>query len=177
MNKRNIVALALIIISLICLYPGLTLPILNIHIGAKIPLLGEFELYDRTQSVISGIQLLYEYNNNLVASLILLFSVVVPVLKAILLCLVLAFKKWRLRRRVYQFVALIGKWSMADVFVVGVFLMYLATASEENITSSILDGFYYFAAYCIISVAAIQVMTLKEITSQPGVVKSDDPIQ
>lgn len=65
---------------------------------------------------------------------------------------------------------------MADVFVVGVFLMYLATASEENITSSILEGFYYFASYCIISVAAIQVMTLKEITSQPGV-KAEDPIQ
>lgn len=177
MNKRNIVALILIIISLICLYPGLTLPILNIHIGAQIPLLGEFELYDRTQSVISGIQQLYEFDNTLVASLILLFSVIVPVLKAILLCLVLAFKNWRYRTRVYQFVALIGKWSMADVFVVGVFLMYLATASEENITSSILEGFYYFAAYCIISVAAIQVMTLKEITSQPGVVKSADPIQ
>lgn len=176
MHKRNIVALILIIISLICLYPGLTRDILNIHIGAQIPLLGEFELYDRTQSVISGIKLLYENDNALVASLILLFSVIVPVAKAILLCLVLAFKNWKWRTRVYQFVALIGKWSMADVFVVGMFLMYLATASEENITSSIMEGFYYFAAYCIISVAAIQVMTLKDITATPGS-KSVDPIQ
>ena len=92
MNKRNIAALILIIISLGCLYPGLTKPILNIHIGAQIPLLGEFELFDRTQSVISGIRLLYDFDNNLVATLILLFSVVVPVLKAVILFLVLALK-------------------------------------------------------------------------------------
>lgn len=173
MNTRNIIALALIIISLICLYPGLTLPILNINIGANIPLLGKFELYDRTQSVISGIELLYEYDNTLVASLILLFSVIVPILKAILLCLVLAFKNWKWRIKVYKFVALIGKWSMADVFVVGVFLMYLATASEENISSNILEGFYYFAAYCIISVLAIQFMSLKDITGKEGSVTID----
>ncbi|GHE70267.1 MULTISPECIES: paraquat-inducible protein A [Roseivirga] len=176
MNSRNIIALVLIVVSLICLYPGLTLPIININIGANIPLLGKFELYDRTQSVISGIKLLYEYDNHLVASLILFFSVIVPILKAVLLFMVLAFRQWKLRLRVYQFVALIGKWSMADVFVVGVFLMYLATSSEENISSSILDGFYYFTAYCIISIAAIQVMSLKDITSQPGT-KSADPIQ
>lgn len=167
MNKRNIVALALIIISLICLYPGLTKPILNIHIGAQIPLLGEFELFDRTQSVISGIRLLYDFDNNLVATLILLFSVVVPVLKAVILFIVLAFKNWRYRIQAYNFVAVIGKWSMADVFVVGVFLAYLATSSEESIQASIYEGFYYFTAYCIISLLSIQIMDLKEIKKLP----------
>ncbi len=173
MSIRNIIALCLIIISLVCLYPGLTLPILNINIGANIPLLGRFELYDRTQSIISGIRLLYDFDNALVATLILLFSVVVPILKAILLCLVLAFKNWKWRIPVYRFVALIGKWSMADVFVVGVFLMYLATASEENISSNILEGFYYFASYCIISIIAIQVISLKDITGKNGIASVD----
>ena len=117
MSKRNLIGLGLIIISLICLYPGLTLPILNIHVGASIPLIGEIELYDRTQSVISGIQLLYEFDNAFVATMILIFSVVVPVLKALILFAVLAFKEWKQRMKAYHFVALIGKWSMADVFV------------------------------------------------------------
>ena len=167
MNKRNVVALSLIVISLICLYPGLTKPILNIHIGAQIPLLGEFELFDRTQSVMSGIRLLYEFDNNLVASLILLFSVIVPILKAVILFIVLAFKNWRFRTQAYNFVAVIGKWSMADVFVVGVFLAYLATASEESISSSIHEGFYYFTAYCLISLLSIQVMDLREVKKLP----------
>ncbi|WP_422004244.1 paraquat-inducible protein A [Roseivirga pacifica] len=163
MSKRNIVGLILIIISLICLYPGLTLPILNIHIGASVPMLGEFELYDRTQSVISGIKLLYEFDNTLVATLILIFSVLVPITKALLLFAVMAFKNWKSRIKVYSFVAIIGKWSMADVFVVGIFLFYLATASEEGIRASIHEGFYYFTAYCLISILSIQVLDVKEV--------------
>lgn len=158
MNRRNSIALVLIIISLICLYPGLTLPILNIHIGAKIPLLGEVELFDRTQSVISSIRLLYDFDNNLVATLILLFSVVIPITKAVILLIVLGFKKWRYRAQAHNFVAIIGKWSMADVFVVGVLLAYLATASEESISAEIHEGFYYFAAYCLISLLSIQLI-------------------
>ena len=109
MSKRNIIGLALIAISLICLYPGLTLPILNIHVGASIPLLGEIELYDRTQSVISGIRLLYNYENAFVATMILIFSVVIPILKALILFAVLAFKNWKHRVKAYSFVSIIGK--------------------------------------------------------------------
>jgi len=168
MSTRNLIGFILIIVSLICLYPGLTLPILNIHVGTKIPLIGEIELYDRTQSIISGIQLLYEFDNALVASLILLFSVMVPLLKAVLLLLVLLLKKWRFRTSIYNFVALIGKWSMADVFIVGVFIMYLSTSTEENISSSIKEGFYYFTAYCVISILSIQFIDLSDIRKKPG---------
>jgi uncharacterized paraquat-inducible protein A len=161
MSKRNLIGLGLIIISLICLYPGLTLPILNIHVGASIPLIGEIELYDRTQSVISGIQLLYEFDNAFVATMILIFSVVVPVLKALILFAVLAFKEWKQRMKAYHFVALIGKWSMADVFVVATFLAYLGTSSDEGISSEVMEGLYYFTAYCIISLLAIQVIKIE----------------
>lgn len=168
MSKRNIVGLALIIVSLICLYPGLTLPILNIKVGASIPLLGELELYNRTQSVISGIELLYEYDNTFVATMILIFSVVVPVLKAVILFAVLAFSNWKHRLNAYNFVAIIGKWSMADVFVVATFLAYLGTTSDEGINSEVMEGLYYFAAYCIISLLAIQVIDVKDLKEQGG---------
>lgn len=163
MNVRNIIAFVLIIASLLCLYPGLTEPMLSIRIAAKIPLIGDFELFERTQSVIEAIRALYDFDNNLVATLILIFSVVIPVLKAILLLIVLAAKQWRFRRHIYRFVAAIGKWSMADVFVVGVFLAYLATASEESISAEIFVGFYYFTAYCIVSILGIQIMDLRDI--------------
>lgn len=168
MSKRNITGLSLIIISLICLYPGLTLPILNIEIAASIPLLGEISLYDRTQSVVSGIRLLYDYDNFFVATMILIFSVVVPVLKALVLFAVLAFKNWKYRVKAYNFVAVIGKWSMADVFVVATFLAYLGTTSDEGINSEIMEGLYYFTAYCIISLLAIQVIKVDDIQKQGG---------
>lgn len=166
MSKRNIVGLILIIVSLICLYPGLTLPILNIQVGTSIPLIGEIELYNRTQSVVSGIELLYENDNAFVASMILIFSVVVPILKAVLLVLVLGFRQWKYRLNVYNFVALIGKWSMADVFVVATFLAYLGTSSDEGINSQVMEGLYYFTAYCIISLLAIQVIKVDDLKAK-----------
>lgn len=168
MSKRNIIGLTLIVISLICLYPGLTLPILNIHVGASIPLIGEIELYDRTQSVISGIRLLYDYDNAFVATMILVFSVVVPVLKALILFAVLAFRNWKQRVKAYNFVAIIGKWSMADVFVVATFLAYLGTSSDEGISSEVMEGLYYFTAYCIISLLAIQVIKVDDLQKEGG---------
>ena len=161
MNKRNAIALVLILISLVCLYPGLTLPIIKINIGAKLPMIGEFTLFERTQSVVESIQSLFETDNNLVAWLILLFSIAVPILKAVILLLVLAFKNLPGRKALYRFVGLIGKWSMADVFVVGVLLAFLATGENESIRAEIFEGFYYFASYCVISIIAIQVMDVK----------------
>ena len=162
MSVRNKISLFLIIISLICLYPGLTNPILTLEIGAELPLVGKMTFYERTQNIVETIETLFKENNELVAVLILFFSIVVPLLKAIILLMVLFFKQIKKRLNLYRFVYAIGKWSMADVFVVGVFLAYLATQSNEGIHAELEDGFYYFTAYCLISLASIQVMSLED---------------
>ncbi len=162
MRPRNILAFVLIIISLICLYPGLMNPILTIKVGATLPLVGKMDLHESTQNILKTIQLLHENNNSLVAFLILFFSVILPIIKAMILLFVLFFKKLKKRMALYKFVYGIGKWSMADVFVVGVFLAFLATKSNENIDAQIHSGFYYFLAYCLISLLAIQVMEVEE---------------
>lgn len=175
MTKRNIAALGLIIISLGLLYPGLTNDILTLNIGAKIPLLGDFELYNESQSILKTIRALHENDSTLVAALILLFSVVVPVLKALSLMAVLLIKNMRNSSALYRFVGLIGKWSMADVFVVGVFLAFLATKNNEAINAELEVGFYYFTAYCIISIIGIQVLdirALKDANDEPVTEKS-----
>ncbi len=161
MNRLNKIAVTLIIISLILLFPGLLRPILSIHIGAKIPLLGEISLHDTTQSIISTIQTLFDNNNHLVAFLILLFSVMVPIIKAILLLLVLLVPSIKNRAGIHRFVARISKWSMADVFVVGVFLAFLATRSDDNIHAQLHEGFYYFTGYCIVSIIATQLIRVE----------------
>lgn len=161
-KTRNIVAFILIIASLICLYPGLTKAILSIKIGAQLPLVGTLTLHESTQSILNTIDTLYKNDNTLVAGLILLFSVLVPVLKAVCLLLILLLKKWNGKARLHKFVAIISKWSMADVFVVGVLLAFLATRSDDNIEAVLHSGFYWFLAYCLISIAASLVMVSEE---------------
>ena len=161
MSTRNWIAFVLILISLACLYPGLFQPIMSIAIIPKLPLVGEVTLYESTQSILKTIETLYNNNNKLVAILILLFSVIVPIIKAILLLIVLFAKNLTSRTNLYGFVRAIGKWSMADVFVVGVFLAFLATQSNDGFHAEIHQGFYYFLAYCLISLVAIQVMKIE----------------
>lgn len=163
MSTRNIIALILILISLGCLYPGLFEPILSIVVGTDIPILGRIELQNSTNSIVSTIQTLNNEGNPLVAFLILFFSVMVPLLKAVLLLVVLFIPQVPRRADIYSFVHVIGKWSMADVFVVGVLIAYLGTQSNTNIEATLHEGFYYFLAYCLISLAAIQIMKIDAV--------------
>ena len=55
------------------------------------------------------------------------------------------------------FVEKSGKWSMADVFVVAVFLAYLAFSNIQSgiqTESNTLPGLYFFLSYCLLSIMA-----------------------
>jgi paraquat-inducible protein A len=158
MSFRNKLSLFLILLSLVFLYPGLTLPMMNINAGTTLPILGELILYNETQSIVQTISALIDNDNPVVAMLILLFSVLVPVLKALILFIILIFSDLTGKESLYRFVAVISKWSMADVFVVGVFIAFLATKSNPHINATLHPGFFYFASYCILSIIGVQLM-------------------
>lgn len=162
MSIRNACALILILASLACLYPGLMFDMLTIKVGTVLPLIGQLDLYEATQSIIQTIENLFLNKNYLVAWLILLFSVVVPIVKVVILLLVLLFRNNKWREPFFKFVAAIGKWSMADVFVVSIFMAYLATHSNEAVSATLHEGFYYFTAYCVLSILGTQLILLHE---------------
>lgn len=164
-TPRNILALACILLSLAMLYPGLTQPMMNLTIEASLPLLGKMEFYNKTQSIMESITSLFESGNRLVAILILLFSVIIPVLKAIFLLLALALPIARIRDHLHQVVLLIGKWSMADVFVVGVFMAFLAGSAHPSARATLHNGFYFFTAYCVLSILGAQLL---KVVSRSG---------
>lgn len=163
MKLRNIIAIVLLLLSLACLIPGLTLPILSLEIGAALPLVGKMTLHESTQSIWDTIRTLHKNDNTFTAFLILFFSILIPIFKALVLLLILLVKKIQQRAAWHNFVALISKWSMADVFVVGVFIAFLATSSNDAIDAKLGNGFYWFLAYCIISIAASQIMKTKQL--------------
>lgn len=129
----------------------------------------EIEVYDQTRSIISSVQHLYEVDSPLPATLILIFSIVVPLTKtAMVLCAALMSNATR-RRRTIGIVETIAKWSMADVFVVAIFIAYLAAQASQvppgdsnfappmvAFKASFGSGFYWFTGYCLFSQAAQQ---------------------
>ncbi|MBK8247272.1 MAG: paraquat-inducible protein A [Gemmatimonadetes bacterium] len=159
MSTRNRIAITLTIVSLALLIPGLLQPMMTIT--ASISLLGNTrEIFRQTQSIIEAVRSLWNSGNAFVAGLILLFSVTIPFLKAIAFFVILTMKDVARRRRLYLTVRSLSKWSMADVFVVGVFIAYLAAVATDNLNAVIDSGFYYFVGYCLVSNLAFQLLEL-----------------
>jgi hypothetical protein len=129
----------------------------------------EVEVYEQTRSIVGAVRRLYEVGSPIPATLILLFSVIVPFGKAALVVGAMFMTNPGARQRTLRFVEGIAKWSMADVFVVAILIAYLAaqasTASSTGpdaapallaFTARFGSGFYWFAAYCLFSLASQQ---------------------
>jgi uncharacterized paraquat-inducible protein A len=176
--------LALTLVNFVLLVPGVTLPIYSVDITTEVtasivPEPVEVTIYQQTRSIVGVVRELWQSADYLVSFLILLFSIIVPVSKGSILVASVFAVKDAVRKRLVLLVDLIGKWSMADVFLVAVFLAYLATRDQprENsfaidlpipllnqitvdmqtrMTSSLEPGFYWFLGYCLFSVAWTQ---------------------
>lgn len=157
--KNNRIAFALILVSFALLIPGLIQPLLTIK--ASIEFMGvSRELFTETRSILQTVRSLHESGNDFVSGLILLFSVIVPFAKGAALLVVLALRDPKARHRIHQFIDSISKWSMADVFLVGVYVAFLSAKATDNLDAEIHRGFYYFAAYCLVSISSLYFMTL-----------------
>jgi len=182
-KSHNRYSLALIILyALILLTMGVLLPM--IEIDARIQelsfsLLGEkvvFEdqmLYYRNKSILQVVQVLMDQGKpDLigVGILVLAFSVLFPVSK--LLCsLIFLFREGARKNKFVRIMIFkSGKWSMADVMVVAIFMSYLGFSGilteqlkELENVSSLIDilttnysklneGFYLFTGFVILSI-------------------------
>jgi uncharacterized paraquat-inducible protein A len=166
MTRRNLLAVLLTVVSLGLLWPGLTRPVLTIT--ASVTMLGNTrEIFRQTQSIVEAVDKLHASGNTFVAGLILLFSIMVPVIKAVLLGVILSWRAAGPRYRLYRFVRSISKWSMADVFAVGVFIAFLAAKGTDNLDAQAGLGFYCFAGYCLVSNLAFQLLDVPEPMAGP----------
>ena len=95
--------------------------------------------------------------------LVLLFSIVVPLAKAGLVLFATA-AHGAARDRAVRLVHVVGRWSMADVFAVGMLIALLVGKGTANLSAMAGTGFYCFAAYCLVSNAAFQALKIEPPT-------------
>ena len=126
----------------------------------------EIEVYQQTRSILGSVRHLYRVGSPTAATLILIFSVLVPFVKASLVLWAVYHPNPLRRERTLRFVETIAKWSMADVFAVALFIAYLAAQATQSaagspsalvtFSASFGPGFYWFTAYCLFSLAVQQ---------------------
>ncbi|MFC3120484.1 paraquat-inducible protein A [Agaribacter flavus] len=173
MNKKHL-GFAINLVAIAVFIPGIFLSMFSLNMEMGVNLSGtslSSELVSKDLSIIGTVKELWQQERWLVAFLIFAFSVLVPIIKTSLVSFVYFCKNQQLAKSTIKFVATIGKWSMADVFVVAVFLAVLSTnhadtAEQHQISffgmkmafelstqtlSNVGEGFYYFVAYCLLS--------------------------
>jgi len=191
----NILAIALFI-------PGIYLPMFSLNMDMAVNVANASltsDLVSKQLSLIETVQELYQDDRIFVAVLIFLFSICIPFIKTTLVSFAYFKRNTDLERKIYEFVSKIGKWSMADVFVVAIFLAVLSTnhaetANDQQLVmfgfqmdlmissqtlSAVGQGFYYFVGYCLLSLLATQISlsSLQDKTSskkqENGIVSSN----
>ncbi len=196
--QRKRLSIALILISLALLYPGVTQPVLTLSgtvekskiaelgiemiagegadndtrqmLGAISSFLGfdriegELLAYHNTRSIWGTVEDLASTGNLSVALLIVFFSLVIPLFKLTLQLASLFIAGAELRGPLLWLNGALSKWSMSDVFVMGVLVAYMAGSASEQMgdlltmNAALEPGFYYFLAYCLFAIPAGIVM-------------------
>jgi hypothetical protein len=181
----------LVLISLLLLSTGLLLPMIEIDArisSMSFTLLGEtilFKdqvLYYKSKSILEVVWLMLSQTRTdvlVVGALVFIFSVLFPVLKQLSSVLFVYSNQARTNKGVRFMVFKTGKWSMADVMVIAIFMSYIgfsgiiteqlkqiesiATSLEILTTnkSSLLTGFFFFTSFAIFSLAISQKIELQ----------------
>jgi len=193
-----------VVISLIFLLTGLAAPMIEIDvridkinfllIGKNIQFHDQILFY-QSKSIIDVVRILIETgkaDSIFVGILILVFSILFPVCKLLSTYFyLLARGKWRTNKIVKFFAFKSGKWSMADVMVVAIFMAYIGfkgildsqlgkmnedmnssqMASIATNKTSLQPGFILFIAFVLFSL--ILSVILKKIAIEKTMVGSE----
>ena len=144
---------------------------------------GTVEAFDKTRSILGTAEELYLGGHLPVALLIVVFSVVVPLIKALILASLLLPMSRKAREVLLWLSNAISKWSMADVFVIAIFIAFLAGNGIQesrglvDFNATLGVGFWYFLAYCLLSILGTQVLSagLKPRLSADATDRSSSP--
>jgi paraquat-inducible protein A len=135
-------AVVLLLVALGLLFWGLTLPILKVS---------KFWIFGDTISIFSAIKSLYGADEIFLATVLLVFSILFPVGKNLVMLAVLIKSAWigRFSQRLLRVVAVLGKWSMLDVFIVAILVasVKLGILAHANVLSAL----YFFAASVLLT--------------------------
>lgn len=137
-------------VSLVFFAVGVSATALSLVAAKEVPGLGTVVLSFEAKSIASTIGDLLASHDLVLGGLVLFFSVVVPLAKAGLV-LFATIAHGAARDRAVHLVHAVGRWSMADVFVVAVLLAMLALGRDPATRATTGPGLYFFAGYCLLA--------------------------
>lgn len=111
----------------------------------------QFESLSLLESINKLINIQEKY---FVGGIILLFSVIFPLIKTLLSFANVFINHLTIVNKSTKLLSALSKWSMTDVFVLSIFLVYLSSVNSgvSKMVTEIEVGFYFFFIYVILSI-------------------------
>jgi len=158
-RNRKILLVTILLISAISLIFGLIAPILRVITYKDVPLLGYTVFQFQSKAILTSIGQLFVSGNIVIAALISLFSVLIPIFKTFVMVVISLSAQEFKDSKILNLIKYIGKWSMADVFVVALLLSYFGMNKEGFTDAELQIGLYFFVGYVILSMIASHLIT------------------
>ena len=140
---RHVEIPILIIVSALLLGCGLSLPLMMIE---------KMVFWNNEYSVITGIFGLFNEREYFLSALLFFFCLIFPITKLVTLWILWKFKLEQQRRnKILEWLGILGKWSMLDVFVVAILIVAVKLGPMASVTPRI--GVYIFSMAIIVSIS------------------------
>ena len=139
---------ALLLAGFILYIPANALPVMKVIYAGR----GE------PDTILSGVEVLFNTGQPAVAILVLFASITVPMIKLVgLLLMVIAVRRgsrWRRRDRTvfYRLVEFVGRWSMLDIFMISILVALVKLKALSTIEAG--QGAVWFASVVVITMFA-----------------------
>lgn len=150
-RHQSFVPAALLLSSLLLLL-GLSLPLLE----AEQRFL--WKTWESRYSVWAGVVALWHEGDYALASVLFFFSMIFPVAKLAALAVIWFVRLADAQRtRILHWLAVLGKWSMLDVFVVAILIVLVKLGPMASVTPQ--QGVYFFCAAIVASMLSTMYVT------------------
>ena len=148
---KEVLILFIAFSAIVSLVFALISPLLMVMMHKDLPLVGDVTLSFESKTILTTIEKLYDEGNLLLAGVILLFSILIPLFKSLVIVLYGFLKESGLGTKATSLIDKMGKWSMADVFIVSVLVVFFSTKQDIHSSLKIEVGLYFFLGYVLLS--------------------------
>ncbi|WP_415398538.1 paraquat-inducible protein A [Sulfurimonas sp. CS5] len=145
-SSKEIFLISILSVALISWLVGILAPIMTIEIFKDLPVFGFTIFKYESKGIWTTVEKLWSLQNYLLSVIIALFSIAIPLIKTISLFFS-ALTKVNIK-----YIDFIGKWSMADVFIVSLLLTNLSISADEFTDAKVQVAIYFFCTYVILSI-------------------------
>ncbi len=147
-SSKDIFIFSTITVSLISWLVGILAPIMTIEVFKDLPVFGFTIFKYESKSILTTVENLWQLENYFISILVMLFSMIIPIIKTIALYFSVMMKSS------VKYIDFIGKWAMADVFIVALLLTNLSLNADEFTNAQVQVAIYFFSSYVVLSIFA-----------------------